>query len=96
MRLPRIQLTIRRIMIAVAVVGVAFSMPAALRRRSESFSRISQAHFRVANAQYFLPLGSPMRVSLACWRWHVQLGRRYQSAATRPWLPVESDPPKPE
>jgi hypothetical protein len=93
MRLPRMQLTIRRMMIAVAVVGVAFSIPAALRRRSEAFAQIYQAHFRAANALLFSP-PRPMRVSL--FHWHIQLGRKYQAAATRPWLPVESDPPKPE
>jgi hypothetical protein len=70
-----------------------------LRRRSEAFARISQAHFRAANALLFPPR-RPMRVSLFHWHmlfhWHIQLGRKYRAAATRPWLPVESDPPKPE
>ncbi|MGO9467679.1 MAG: hypothetical protein ACLQIB_24625 [Isosphaeraceae bacterium] len=91
MRLPRMQLTIRRMMIAVAVVGVAFSIPVALRRRSEAFTRISQSHFRAANALIFAAC-RPGTVIF----WHIQLGQKYQAAASRPWLPVESDPPKPE
>ena len=93
MRLPRMQLTIRRMMIAVAVVAVAFSIPVGLRSRSEALARNSQAHFRAANDLLF----SPRRPAGASrFYWHVQLGKKYRSAATRPWLPVESDPPEPE
>ena len=28
--------------------------------------------------------------------WHAKLAQKYRTAATRPWLPVESDPPRPE
>jgi hypothetical protein len=91
MRLPRVQFTIRRLMIAVAVVGVAVSIPAALRRRSETFARISEAHFRSADA--LNPPRKHRRVPLA--EWHIQLGWKYRAAASRPWLPVQSDPPKP-
>ncbi len=91
MRLPRMQLTIRRMMIAVAVLGVAFSIPVALRRRSEAFSRIGKAHFDAANTLIF-EARRPASVIF----WHIELGKKYQAAATRPWLLVESDPPKPE
>ena len=92
MQLPRMQLTIRRMMIAVAVVAVAFSIPVGLRSRSEALARVSQAHFRAANAVLSAPRG-PAGASL--FHRHVQLGYRYRSAATRPWLPVEGDPPLP-
>jgi hypothetical protein len=92
MRLLRMQLTIRRMMIAVAVVGVAFSIPAALRRRSEAFARISAAHFRAADG--LNPPRSHARVRLA--DWHILLGWKYRAAAARPWLTVEPDPPPPE
>ncbi len=91
MRLPRVQFTIRRLMIAVAVVAVAVSIPAALRRGSETFARISEAHFHAADALH--PPRQHGRVPLA--DWHLQLGRKYRAAAARPWLPVQSDPPKP-
>ena len=33
--------------------------------------------------------------SEARFKWHRQLGKKYRRAASRPWLPVEPDPPEP-
>ena len=91
MRLLRMQLTIRRMMIAVAVLGVAFSIPVALRRRSEAFSRIGKAHFDAANTLIF----EARRPASVIFR-HIELEKVPGQPHTRPWLLVETDPPKPE
>ena len=80
MRLSRMQLTIRRMMMAVAVVGVVFSIPAALQRQVVVFARISQARFYAANALIFRTRVGPPGLSSGI----SSSEQQYQAAATRP------------
>ncbi len=89
MRLPRVRFTLRRMMIAVAILAI--SMAAAL--------RWFDLHSR-ARAYAFWAAVSPMNIKgpkgerMAM---HYDLLRlKYERAARYPWLPVAPDPPEPK
>jgi hypothetical protein len=85
MKLPR--LTIRRLMIVVAVVAMIFGTGIWMYRRSVNFRAIADDHQR---RLLDLPL-SKQQVS-----WHLDLIEKYRFAEHYPWLPVPPDPPEPE
>ncbi len=102
MKLPRVRFTVRRMMVAVAVVGTAFGSSVVLWRRAERFRRLAADHgmFRVRVndgpecSMWFKVDGdttSPVRDE-----WRRALAEKYDRAARYPWLPVAPDPPEPE
>jgi hypothetical protein len=115
MRLPRVRFTVRWLMVAVAIVALAFPLfrmarfyrmhlHAALSHREwEKFHALELKN--VALTEY-APSVSPQRrremteqsISRARnrQRYHAELKRKYERAATHPWDPVEPDPPMPE
>jgi hypothetical protein len=130
MKLPRVRLTVRLLMVAVAVVGVSLGL---IKRRFEFLqvadhhdSRISvsmdggitsQGNIHHQNGRgdfifdepliVLIPKGvseDEMRRRMLTARrrleanqdWHKAMRRKYQLAASRPWLPVASDPPEPK
>jgi hypothetical protein len=101
-RLPRARLTVRRLIVAVAVVGIAFGSSVVLWRRAEKFRRLAADHgmqrVRVKDGQegsmWFKLDGdtsSPARDG-----WRRALAEKYDRAARYPFLPVGPDPPEPE
>ena len=45
---------------------------------------------------YFGATGKPMTAAeVKAARWHAKLAVKYRTAATKPWLPVDPDPPPP-
>lgn len=91
MKLPRVQFTLRRMMILVAIAALIAGGMAGLERRRLRLLEIAEAH------------AVPIRVMTADtdinrpeWQWHFAMYAKYSQAARHPWLPVEADPPEPK
>lgn len=106
---PRVRLTVRRMMILVAAAGVLLATGVELRRRRARFRRLavdyrlesrfhnmSELHLRLDRPSGLSP--SEKRTVEAHFRLShhfLCLGEKYWEAAQRPWLPVGLDPPAP-
>jgi hypothetical protein len=89
--IPR--LTVRRLMIAVAVMGSALGITI---ERSQRFRWIAARH---RGEVPILPRLKPIGMPDERWRlfeWHQLMARKYEYAARHPWLPIAPDPPKPK
>jgi hypothetical protein len=98
MRFPR--LTIRRLMVAVAVAGVLLGGCRWMQLRAARFQSRANWHFarwRTLSDPFppevLLRLGwkFPPRA-----RYHFDLFMKYSNYADYPWLPIEPDPPQPK
>jgi hypothetical protein len=103
MRLPRVRFTVRRLMIAVAVVGI--SIGCAVGRRTAFLARAEGHRVRSGVFVYHNADGTSLweivgrdgsRISEARRSYHKDMLWKYQRAARYPWLPVWPDPPEPE
>jgi hypothetical protein len=93
MRLPRPRFTVRRLMAAVAVVGLMLGSSTWLGRRAASFREAAISHR--AQAQHAGGSLSPITGKL--WgRYNEAMADKYEQAARHPWLPVAPDPPEPQ
>ncbi len=96
MRFPRV--TIRRMLVLVAVLGVVFGVLVALHRRSARFRRRAAEYASAIHTVYFADVngedGMVLTGSVA--GYHYDLSLKYEAAADRPWLPLESDLPPPD
>ena len=81
MRRPRVQLTVRSLTILVAVATL-LTGGFTLARRSAHYRREALYHSQAA-----------ARAAGAKDDFHDQLVKKYNRAAYRPWLPLDSDPP---
>ena len=107
MRLPRVRYTLRSMLVAVAVVAMTLGVSVELGRRRMRFSRLAAYHRAriVAPSQYVDKnrrivrwVGRDSRFFEERPRldyWHEELAMKYDAAASRPWYPVEPDPPPP-
>jgi hypothetical protein len=99
MRLPRLRFTVRRMMVAVAVVALVLGA-VALGVRSGEFRNRARYH-EVMAASPLLgvkpapPVFDPVRYTPKWSAYHARLKRKYERAARRPWLFVAPDPPLP-
>jgi hypothetical protein len=104
MRFPRMRFTVRRLMIAVAVLGTSLGGFAYLERRCQEFQALAQYHDHEHGLGSALGLDGICRainirgevVPAALDNWHTELAEKYRHAAQVPWLAVEPDPPRPE
>ena len=95
MRLPRVRFTVRRMMVAVAVVAVPLGAITELKRRRDRFQWLGSYHAGKTGMQYINSFSPRPRFSTPRGYWHYELSRKYMIAAERPWLPVDPDPPDP-
>jgi hypothetical protein len=95
MRLPRV--TIKRMLVLVAITSVIFSVLVALQRRSERFRRRAAEYTSAIHSVYFADVNGEdgMVLTATAADYHGDLSLKYKAAANRPWLPLESDPPPP-
>jgi hypothetical protein len=95
MRLPRARLrfTVRRMMVAVAVVACIFWASLLIMERRRRFLIIAGSH-RMPDARFLRHHDADSELRLV--RWHDEMQAKYEFAAAHPWLPVAPDPPDPE
>ena len=110
MRLPSVRFTVRRMMVAVAIVGLLIgsgrwvvvmrTRSAAYRKRAYEFAG---SNVRIYASDFDVTAKDGMSVSVHedenFWlreEWAKKLGEKYWRLADRPWLPAEPDPPRPE
>ena len=106
MRLRRVRFSIRRLLVAVAVVALVFAGEATRRRweslasayRGKAGRREHVALVALHSSALEVARGndSEMRKLKRIGDHHVALARKYQHAARCPWLPVAPDPPEPK
>ncbi len=106
MRLPRVRFTIRWMMIAVAGTGTIFGACIELQHRHDRFSALADYHEASSSVTWACSPSSYSATNdhgedVRKWsseriRWHILLGEKYRGAASRPWMPVEDDPPEPQ
>ena len=89
--MPRVRFTIRRMLVAIAVVAVYLGWSRWMERRSERFRALWIEHINKVG-EISSPKPSPREVQ---GYYHLKMGEKYKSAMNRPWLPVEPDPPEP-
>ena len=100
MRVPKFR--IRTLMIAVAVLGIAFGGLAGLRQmdqRRQRFRALARNHLvnrltLIGLAEHQAAKADTERYRMRA-EYHLALNQKYQYAASHPWLPVSSDPPEP-
>jgi len=96
--MPRLRFTVRRMMIAVAIVAALLGW---LGERRARFLRLSAHYGRLAKSYLDLqPDPQPGEYPDATgWRqiiWSWGLRSKYERAARYPWLPIAPDPPEPD
>ena len=108
MRVPRLRFTVQRMMTAVAVVAILFGMAAGLWRRHVSFKRLADGYakkvddeaMRGSTIHHLRYQSEPERSTedgqFRLAEYYDELKVKYERAAARPWLPVESDRPPPD
>ncbi len=92
MRFPRVRFTVRRMMVAVAIVA-CICWASLLIERRRRFLIIAGSH-RMPDARFLWNRGADYELRLV--RWHDEMQAKYEFAAAHPWLPVAPDPPAPE
>jgi hypothetical protein len=105
MRLPRLRFTVRRMMVAVAVVAFLFGAEATRRRweslastyrtKAVSFEHRALVSRHSRDHEAVLENDPEQRKLKRIEDHYVALARKYQYAAHYPWLAVEPDPPEP-
>jgi hypothetical protein len=94
MRMPR--LTLRRLMILVALLAVPLAFWGVLERRRSRFEHLSSYHRGLAGPALWPTYeGAKPIFPTEQGRGHDRLAVKYAEAARRPWMPVEDDPPEP-
>ncbi len=96
MPIPRVRFTVRRLMLAVAIVALFGAWLAEAPKRRERFLNIAQASSDWDRFWFVSDGRSAEIVSVEKRRWRSAMERKYFWAADHPWLPVWPDAPEPE
>ncbi len=91
MPLPRVRFTVRRMMVAVAVVAIGVVGYVNVEKDRTRRVWIAAEHAYEAEL-----LAKSAGSSPAKFRWHEAMAAKYLRAARYPFLPVAPDPPEPE
>jgi hypothetical protein len=86
MQLPRPRFSVRRMMVAVAIVGVVLGVF----MRAARLQQVSDYH------RSRIILISPPDPRVYTTLYHIQMANKYSDAARHPWLPVTPDPAEPQ
>ena len=101
MRMPRFRFTVRRMMVAVAIVAMLLGAWAALARRTANLRQVALEHGQKAGRLEIETVTSAISQGEAARRmeivhWHDAMSAKYERAARYPWLTVAPDPPEPK
>ena len=92
MRLPRARVTIRWIMVLIALVAVLLFGVVILQRRAHFLSR---ADYHARRAEQIRDSYVERSVPLAVEEYHESMAKKYEQAARHPWAEIEPYPPAP-
>ncbi len=95
MRLPRPRFTVRRLMVAVAIVELIAGV---LLDRGRRFREMVDRHWKLwlENPACVVDSRIPDEVQARRSEYDRAMGEKYEHAARYPWLPVAPDPPEPK
>ena len=97
MWLPRPRVTVRRLMVVVAIVSLFVRVPI---ERHLRFSRLARFHeiesMKVAVAVTPRRPGTTAIMLTGIGWWHFKMELKYEFVPRYPWLPVLPDPPPPD
>ena len=100
MRLPRPRFTVRRLIVAVAVVALIIGTIKLVEQRRLALSRESLTHryLRYIESYRWRSTSADPDAQLPPQRYRYEkiMDEKYTYAARYPWMPVMPDPPKPE
>jgi hypothetical protein len=98
MKLPRVRFTVRRLMVAVAVMGVVFGLYIASEQRAAEFRQRAIHHTNEFSGCYSPEGLTTAQIGIILQRreYHQAMMVKYRWAARYSWLPVALDPPEPE
>jgi hypothetical protein len=95
MRRPRVRMTMRGLMFAVAIVAIVLGVGLVKKRRDERLQRLTfysgLEHKYVARAQSIAP-GKPSHQAQERLNFFRAMRRKWEWAASHPWESVEPDP----
>lgn len=91
MKRTRVQFTVRRMMLLVAVTALIAGGLAGLERR-----RLRLLHIAKIHAAPIRVMTAETDINRPEWQWHFAMYAKYSQAARQPWFPVEADPPRPK
>jgi hypothetical protein len=102
MRLPRVRFTVRRMILAVAVLA-ALIWGGTLWQRAVLYQWKTRFHSQMERSSVIAVIEGPnnanreelTEMSRAWANHHAALRRKYELAAARPWVYVPPDPPQP-
>jgi hypothetical protein len=90
MRMPRVRFTVRRMMVAAAIVARLLGAVLHVVARKRRFLAIASAHAQAVRPWLMAGTFDEHGEKFAR---HPMMRSMYLSAAMRPWLPVAADPP---
>jgi hypothetical protein len=100
------RLTVRRLMIAVALVALVIGFGVEGERRRVRYARLARQHAIARDELHkFLMIVPPSssveffgdrKTISAMIGYHGRLKEKYETASRAPWFPVEPDPPEPK
>jgi hypothetical protein len=97
MRLPRLQFTVRRLMVAVAMMGVVLGVTIERRDRFRNVAAHHQAETKKLVSRHpEIVYGHPDDPIIRRIEWHEPMRLKDERAVRYPWLPVGLDPPDPK
>jgi hypothetical protein len=99
MRQPRMQFTVRRLMVAIAIAAIVSEIVIVDRRFKRlsmaSYHENRQALYESAGVRYPWDENRNVQVGRSTRYWaiyHAKMRRKWEEAVERPWLPVATDP----
>ena len=97
MRPPRPRITVRRLLVLIALVGIGLGGSDWVRRRRAHAEAMAEHHSSLFFAAMRpIPPDDPDPFPWKKWAdYHLALEFKWRRAARRPWLPFEPDPPEP-
>jgi hypothetical protein len=102
MKLPRVRFTVRRMMVAVAIIGLIFGVAEMMRRRArfaneaETWALLADLFERGRFISVHSPTDIVPKPPARFAAYYRMMAEKYRVAARFPFLPVPPDPPEPE
>ena len=99
--ISRPRITVRRLMVAVALLAAVLGLGVESKRRQERFAALAAYHAGFYRGSIFIG-GTPEDSKefhawlISDFDWHATMAEKYRLAARYPFLPVLPDPPEPK